>query len=293
MVLFALLWGIAGIYEQKDRLDFQELLRTVEPNAPLPSIGHNESLFDYNLKISDRGVDWRLIVLPHWKPPAKFAFSQILMPTIDSTRAELLINLIAKQNKGIMSNRSVLIVGGSGTAKTSSVLMYSKKFNSKKMLFHRINFSSATKPCHFQTSIESVCDTKIRKGFGPKDGKLMTVFIDDFSMPEKNKWGDQITLEIVRQLMEDSGFYRLEKNERGNFKYIENLQYLAAMNHPTGGRNNIPNRIKKYFFIFNQTLPSRIDIIYNPILSQIFKPSLFNSEAIDLTQIQPLIRQKL
>ncbi len=57
----------------------------------------------------------------------------------------------------------------------------------------------------------------------------MTVFIDDLSMPEKNKWGDQITLEIVRELMEDSGFYRLEKNERGNFKFIENLRYIAAM----------------------------------------------------------------
>ena len=278
MVLFALLWGIAGSYEQKERLDFQELLRNIEPNAPLPPTGHNESLFEYKLKITDRGAEWKLIDLPHWKPPTTFAFSQILMPTIDSARAELLIDLITKQNKGILSNRSVLMIGGSGTAKTSAVLMYSNKFNSDQMLFHRINFSSATLPYHFQTSIESVCDTKIRKGFGPKDGKLMTVFIDDFSMPEKNEWEDQITLEIVRQLMEDSGFYRTEKNERGNFKFIENLQYIAAMNHPLGGRNGIPNRIKKYFFIFNQTLPSRIDIIYDPILAQIFKPSLFDEE---------------
>ena len=76
--------------------------------------------------------------------------------------------------------------------------------------------------------------------------------------------------------MDNSGFYRLEKNERGNFKYIENLQYLAAMNHPAG-RNDIPNRMKRHFFIFNQTLPSRIDIIYNPILMQVFKPSYFDS----------------
>ena len=39
-------------------------------------------------------------------------------------------------------------------------------------------------------SIDSVCESKVKKGYGPKDGKMMTVFIDDLSMPEKNKWGD-------------------------------------------------------------------------------------------------------
>jgi hypothetical protein len=76
--------------------------------------------------------------------------------------------------------------------------MYSKGFKDIDMLLHRINFSSATQPIHFQTSIESVCEQKIQKGFGPKEFKQMTVFVDDFSMPERNEWGDQITLEIVR-----------------------------------------------------------------------------------------------
>lgn len=89
-----------------------------------------------------------------------------------------------------VNDNSVLLIGGSGTAKTSSILMYANKFNGDEMLFHRINFSSATFPHHFQASIESVCESKIRKGFGPKDGKMMTVFIDDLSMPEKNDWGD-------------------------------------------------------------------------------------------------------
>jgi len=106
----------------------------------------------------------------------------------------------------------------------------------------------------------------------------MTVFIDDLSMPEKNKWGDQITLEIVRELIEDSGFYRLEKNERGNFKFIENLSFLAGMNHPGGGRNDIPNRLKHHFFIFNMTLSSKIGVIFEPILKRVFKSENFSEK---------------
>ena len=271
VILFAMAWGIAGSYETKERIEFQKILQDV-PQSILPKLKEGETVFDYYVHIDERSIEWRLIQPEKWIPPKQIYFSRLLMPTIDSTRAEILINhLMGMKN-------SVLLMGGPGTAKTSSVLMYSNKFDNNKMLFHRINFSSATQPAHFQTSIESVCDTKIRKGFGPKDGKEMTVFIDDLSMPEKNKWGDQITLEIVRELVEDSGFYRLEKNERGNFKFIENLNFISSMNHPGGGRNDIPNRLKHHFCVINMTLPSRIDIIYDPILKNIFKANEFPTE---------------
>ncbi|KFG44933.1 dynein heavy chain, partial [Toxoplasma gondii FOU] len=52
------------------------------------------------------------------------------------------------------------------------------------------------------------------------------------------------------------------------------MQYLGAMNHPGGGRNDIPNRLKSKFFSFNMILPSlaSVDNIYGAMLRSRFTP---------------------
>lgn len=67
----------------------------------------------------------------------------------------------------------------------------------------------------------------------------------------------------------------LDKTQRGNQRKIKNLQYIGAMNHPGGGRNDIPNRLKRQFFIFNMILPLSIEGIYGPIIKHMFKSKYF------------------
>lgn len=125
-----------------------------------------------------------------------------------------------RQEQGQLNS---LLVGGAGTAKTSVILMYSNKFDKESMLFKRINFSSATTPYNFQELIEAEVERRQARIYIPPGGKKMTVFLDDISMPFVNTWGDQITLEITRQLIELKGFYFLTKDDRGSFKQIEYL----------------------------------------------------------------------
>jgi len=147
--VFALMWSVGALLELNDRKKFEEFLVQNNRGLDLPKIKGDETIFEYVVAENGEWEHWNNRVVDYVYPTDSIPeYSSILVPNVDNVRTDFLIDTISRQEK------SVLLIGEQGTAKTVIIKGYYSRFDPETYLFKSFNFSSASTPLMFQRTID-------------------------------------------------------------------------------------------------------------------------------------------
>ena len=150
-IVFSIMWSIGALLELDDRKKLQEFLMNHQTSGlPLPEPAADETIFEFVVDSKGEWEHWDARV-PEYNYPSDSVpdFLGILVPNVDNVRTDFLVHLIAKQDK------SVLLIGEQGSAKTVMIQGYCGKYDPEAHMFKSFNFSSASTPLLVQVSVSS------------------------------------------------------------------------------------------------------------------------------------------
>ncbi|CAM9175434.1 unnamed protein product [Chrysoparadoxa australica] len=235
---------LSDMAENAEHQDFLIKNRSWEPRETAISClpPTDGSLYDFKFDVKkglwnpwlDRNAKYAI--------PKGAAFNSIVVPTLDTVRHECLLDILAVHGHHIMCT------GNTGTGKSVSVKKKLLSGMDARFTSIMLNFSAQTSANQTQDIIDSKLD-KIRKGvLGPPLGMTCVIFVDDLNMPAKEEYGAQPPIEILRQWMDHSGWYDRKEN---SFRQLIDVQFIAAMGPPGGGRTSITQRYVRHFNLIN------------------------------------------
>ena len=261
--VFALVWSCAGSLDQKGRTAFDKWLKEFcgiseegkkkdkkkDKKEPEDECGYKfsislpdkRSLFEFVFDNAElKFIDW-LDTLPDLKIGEDAAYHQIIVPTTDTARYSYILKTCIEKNLPVM------FVGETGTGKTILIKdMLTNVIDKEKYLHLMVGFSAQTTANQVQDQIDSKVDKRRKGVYGPAIGKKMCIFIDDLNMPQKEEYGAQPPIEIVRQWMDYKGWFE-HKKDNVDFRELQDVCFIAAMGPPGGGRSEVTPRLPRHF----------------------------------------------
>ena len=282
--IFAVIWGIGGMVDDAGRKLFSDFLRKMldgqdpgvdlgpetkvgPPNAeikgklaPIPDVGLVYEYVWFTGKLpTARGEDeeeeevvedeeekdtdgrWQHFLSTELiEPPStEVAFHEIIVTNTDTVRYAYLLKTF------ITHDKHVCFTGPTGTGKSvyvKSMLMQGLDKELYVPMF--LNFSAQTSANATQDIIDGKLEKRRKGVFGPTFGKKCVIFVDDLNMPEKEVYGAQPPVELLRQWMDHDGWFDLADQ---TFRKLVDLQFVAATGPPGGGRNEVTQRYLRHF----------------------------------------------
>ena len=185
--------------------------------------------------------------------PTSMEPHEIIVPTIDTTRYTFWLDKCVKNaNLNHKLNRmAFMLVGPTGTGKTVYINNHLLQgLSPDKFSIIGLGFSAQTTAQQTQDIIDGKLDKRRKGVYGPPMGKTCLIFVDDINMPNKETYGAQPPIEILRQYMDYDGWY---DNKEKVFRNIIDMMYVCAMGPPGGGRTFITPRFTRWFNVISVT----------------------------------------
>ncbi len=232
---FALVWSIGGNCDDSSRTKFNEYAKE---HIFMKLFDANEIPEDiYEICIDFDGIryqNWSEIQEDFNYNPSEPYFN-IIVPTVDTTRYRYVLQSLLENKK------HTLFVGETGVGKSiiiQGLLNHHRELDN--YMSCTANYSAQTKPSNLVILLEDKLEKKRKNLYGPSAGKSMLMFIDDLNMPALEEYGAQPPNELLRQVIDQGGYYDADKLF---FKNVEGITFACACAPPGGGRNNMSQRI--------------------------------------------------
>ncbi|XP_064650622.1 uncharacterized protein LOC135502065 isoform X3 [Lineus longissimus] len=279
---FAIVWAFAGTLEVDCRDSFSSWWRqTFEEYVEFPPDG---TVFDYMIDPDSKEfVRWADTVPAYTAPVHEGIPYDAFVHTVDTEQISYLLGLLSDYCKPVM------IVGERGCGKSSIVIDRIKTVCSgevAEVLALSINTNRFTTARLLYQRLDERLEWKHGRTYVPKGNKRLMCLVDDLNLAKTDEHGNQTAVELVRQHIDDGGFYSPHNH---SWRYVKNVCYVTTINpQATASIPKMSPRLLRHFAILHCPFPSgnELNSIYSTLAHTHFIPP--ETSAVHLTNMPGL-----
>eukprot|EP00741_Cyanophora_paradoxa_P022582 tig00000248_g21807.t1 len=286
LFVFALVWTVGASGDEPGREAFDGFLRPivagVDPARPPPpraalDLPDGASLYDLRFDgAAGRFGRWADRIGPDWRPPPGAVPGGFLVPTPETERAAFVLA------KLVSHGHPALLVGPPAAGKTAIVRACLSHLP-PRFRHASLALATRTEASVLQQRMEAELVKRARGVLAPdpEGARRLVVFLDDLNLPQREKYGSQPPLELVRQFCDHGGWYAAAGTD---FLRVEGVQLVAAMGPPGGGRTSISARLSRHFGLLSIPGPSgeALRSIYTSVCSWSLAQHGFSGDVVRL-----------